>query len=87
MLGCGKPSPAKRDGSAPRRSAVLNSDCPNRGASLVLLDLLERPDMPAREIWYDKFICPDCHEGIHLDVPEVARELGMNPVYTVGTNV
>ncbi|MDQ7792682.1 MAG: hypothetical protein RDV00_11325 [Clostridia bacterium] len=54
---------------------------------MVLLDLLERPDMPAREIWYDKFICPDCHEGIHLDVPEVARELGMNPVYTVGTNV
>mgnify|MGYP005842987529 CR=1 FL=1 len=48
--------------------------CPDCGTPLVLLDLLENPEMPEDEIWHDEFICPECRDGIWLDWPELSSK-------------
>ena len=52
----------------------INPNCPKCSTSLVLMDLLERPDTPEEEIWHDEFTCPVCRGGIYMDWPEGYEE-------------
>ncbi|MEQ8226351.1 MAG: hypothetical protein ABRQ37_28805 [Candidatus Eremiobacterota bacterium] len=61
-------SPAiPRPGNKPYYIAPTCETCKT---PLVLDDLLENPDTPEEEIWYDEFICPKCLDGIYMDWPE-----------------
>lgn len=63
----------------------ISSACPNCGTALILYDHL--PDDQQRDSealadpdfedddsgpWYDEWVCPNCRDGIHLDVPVTA---------------
>jgi len=47
--------------------ACISSACPDCGASLVLLDALTSPPLPANQVWYDEWTFPKCQDGIFLD--------------------
>lgn len=52
----------------------IDTDCPDCGTDLVLYDKFRDGD--EGEIWHDEWICPECDDGIYLDIPdEVAEEL------------
>jgi len=53
-----------------RHAHYINSYCLKCKTSLVFADLLENPETPENEMWYDEFICPKCQDGIYMDWPE-----------------
>ncbi|SHJ73672.1 hypothetical protein [Alicyclobacillus tolerans] len=44
--------------------------CQGCGAKLVYSYLLDAPDTPEHERWYGEFECPQCRDGLVLDVPK-----------------
>jgi Zn-finger nucleic acid-binding protein len=52
------------------KPCYIDQNCPKCGAALVLADTLEDSQIPGENIWYDEFICPQCRNGIYLDLPE-----------------
>lgn len=49
--------------------------CSECGASLVIADLFNNPNVPQENIWYDEFICPICRDCIYLDWPESEKSI------------
>jgi hypothetical protein len=45
----------------------IDPRCDNCGDELVLLDELE--GRMGEEVWHDEFTCPQCRDGIYLDLP------------------
>jgi hypothetical protein len=60
----------------------IDSDCSECGSELVLYDSLTREQIDRSSelsavntdqgdgVWHDEWVCPNCLDGIHLDVPE-----------------
>jgi hypothetical protein len=59
----------------------IDTECSECGTDLVLADelndevrretdALADPEHTPDEIWHDEWICPNCLDGIRLDVPE-----------------
>ena len=48
----------------------IEPDCKKCGSELVLSDLLRNPDVEKDKIWHDEFACPECQDGVYLDIPE-----------------
>jgi hypothetical protein len=63
---CPKSPADKRPNNKPY---YIDQYCKKCGTTLVLYDLLENPNKPLDEIWYDEFICPNCQDGLYIDRP------------------
>lgn len=44
--------------------------CLGCGTKLVYSYIVNAPDTPEEERWYDEFECPKCKDGLVLDVPK-----------------
>ena len=76
--GDGPRSPAE-----PRRGEpyYIDSNCDKCGSELVLYDSLDAADYEESDeltgpeedtkVWHDEWVCPNCLDGIHLDMPQV----------------
>ncbi len=51
------------------RPAYIDPNCKACGAALVLSDSMKDPPTPADEVWHDEWQCPNCRDGVYLDVP------------------
>lgn len=53
---------------------ILN-ECAECHSNLVLADPLFDASIEFEEIWHDEWICPECRDGIYLDIPESLSKL------------
>jgi len=64
---------APRNPGEPRPGGVpyyIDEACPTCGTELTLYQDYLDEEFSEDEIWYDEWCCPECEDGIHMDVPE-----------------
>jgi len=64
---------APRGPAHPRPGGVpyyIDETCPTCGTDLVLYQNYLDEEFAEDEIWHDEWYCPDCEDGIHMDVPD-----------------
>jgi ribosomal protein S27AE len=52
------------------RPYYIRQTCENCSADLVYADWFRESNIPADEIWYDEFMCPNCRDGVYMDWPQ-----------------
>lgn len=78
---------APRSAAEPRDGEpyYIASECPECSTQLVLNDTLEedgvepsatvsKTELDSDPVWHDKWVCPNCQDGIHLDAPKALIE-------------